>query len=46
MLYGSDWPAPGVRSMGDGLREFRGLGLPEDVKRRLVQDNPERLFPS
>jgi uncharacterized protein len=45
VLYGSDWPAPGVRGLGDGLREFLALDLPEEVKRKLVQDNPERLFP-
>ena len=28
VLYGSDWPAPGVRSMGENLRDFRALGLP------------------
>src|SRR5678815_3119734 len=27
VLYGSDWPAPGVRGMGQGLREFKELGL-------------------
>ena len=46
VLYGSDWPAPGVRGMGEGLREFRELGLPEDVQRKLLQDNAERLFPT
>jgi uncharacterized protein len=46
VLYGSDWPAPGVRGMGQGLREFRELGLPEDVQRKLLQDNAERLFPT
>jgi predicted TIM-barrel fold metal-dependent hydrolase len=45
VLYGSDWPAPGVRGLGEGLREFLALDLPEEVKRKLVQDNPERLFP-
>jgi predicted TIM-barrel fold metal-dependent hydrolase len=46
VLYGSDWPAPGVRGMGQGLREFKELGLPEDVQRKLLQDNAERLFPT
>jgi len=46
VLYGSDWPSPGVRGMGEGLREFKALGLPEDVQRKLLQDNAERLFPT
>lgn len=46
VLYGSDWPAPGVRSMGDSLREFRALDLPEDAQQRMLQDNPERIFGS
>ena len=46
VLYGSDWPAPGVRGMGDSLREFQALSLPEAVKQQLLQDNPERLFPT
>jgi len=46
VLYGSDWPAPGVRGLGDSLREFRALDLPEAVKQKLLQDNPERLFPA
>src|SRR5262245_6662676 len=46
VLYGSDWPAPGVRGLGDSLREFRALELPEAVQQRLLQDNPERMFPA
>jgi uncharacterized protein len=45
VLYGSDWPAPGVRSMGQNLREFRALGLPEDVVHKILVVNPEKVFP-
>ena len=44
VLYGSDWPAPGVRSMGDNLRAFRELGLPADAQRRILEDNAARVF--
>ena len=44
-LYGSDWPAPGVRSMGRNLRDFLGLDLPEDAKRKIVEKNARKLFP-
>ena len=45
VLYGSDWPAPGVLSMGDNLKAFRSLDLPEDAFRKILEENPERLFP-
>ncbi len=45
VLYGSDWPAPGVRSMGDNLRDFRSLGLPEEVFRKILETNPRTVFP-
>ena len=44
-LYGSDWPAPGVRSMGRNLRDFLALDLPEDAKRKIVEENARKLFP-
>ncbi|HET7291624.1 MAG TPA: amidohydrolase family protein [Vicinamibacteria bacterium] len=44
-LYGSDWPAPGVRSMGRNLRDFLALDLPDDAKRAIVEGNARRLFP-
>ena len=44
VLYGSDWPAPGVRSMADNLRDFRALGLPEDVLVRMLDGNARRVF--
>jgi predicted TIM-barrel fold metal-dependent hydrolase len=45
VLYGSDWPAPGVRSMGENLRDFRALGLAEPVLRKILEENPAKLFP-
>jgi predicted TIM-barrel fold metal-dependent hydrolase len=44
VLYGSDWPAPGVRSMGDNLRAFRALDLPEDAQRKMLSDNARKVF--
>jgi uncharacterized protein len=45
VLYGSDWPSPGVRSMGDNLRAFRSLDLGEGVTRKILEENPARVFP-
>jgi predicted TIM-barrel fold metal-dependent hydrolase len=44
VLYGSDWPAPGVRSMGANLREFQGLPLPEAALKKMLQDNARAVF--
>lgn len=45
VLYGSDWPAPGVRSMAANLRDFRALELPEDAQRKMLETNALTLFP-
>jgi predicted TIM-barrel fold metal-dependent hydrolase len=44
VLYGSDWPAPGVRSMADNLRDFRALGLPGDAIAKMLDANARRVF--
>lgn len=44
VLYGSDWPAPGVRSMAQNLAGFRALGLAEDVLARVLHENARRVF--
>jgi uncharacterized protein len=46
VLYGSDWPAPGVRSMGQNLRDFRGLDLPAEAFTKMLQTNPAKVFRS
>jgi predicted TIM-barrel fold metal-dependent hydrolase len=45
VLYGSDWPAPGVRSMAANLAAFRALGLPEPALGRMLDGNARALFP-
>jgi hypothetical protein len=44
VLYGSDWPAPGVRGMSENLRAFQALGLPPDLLKKILEDNPARVF--
>ena len=44
VLYGSDWPAPGVRSMADNLRDFRALDLPADALARMLETNARAVF--
>ena len=44
VLYGSDWPAPGVKSMADNLRAFRELGLPAEAEAKILDGNARKLF--
>ena len=44
VLWGTDWPAPGVTSLRKNIAEFRALGYGEDVERRVLWDNAARLF--
>jgi uncharacterized protein len=44
VLYGSDWPAPGVLSMGKNLEDFRALGLPADALAKMLHANAAKVF--
>jgi uncharacterized protein len=44
VLYGSDWPAPGVRSMADNLRDFRALPLPAEAFSKILSANARKVF--
>ncbi len=43
-LYGSDWPAPGVRSMATNLQQFRALDLPPAAFQKMLEDNACAVF--
>jgi predicted TIM-barrel fold metal-dependent hydrolase len=45
VLYGSDWPSPGVKSMARNLEDFRALALPPDALAKMIDTNARRLFP-
>jgi predicted TIM-barrel fold metal-dependent hydrolase len=45
VLWGTDWPSPGVPSMRRNVDQFLALPCSEAFKRGVVQDNPERLLP-
>jgi predicted TIM-barrel fold metal-dependent hydrolase len=45
VVWGTDWPSPGVASMRRNVEEFRSLGLGEDVERKVLWQNASRLFP-
>lgn len=45
LLWGTDWPSPGVASMRGNVEQFLALPLAESVKRAALETNPERLLP-
>jgi len=44
LLWGTDWPGPMVPGLGENLEAFLALDLHEDLRRKLLQDNADRLF--
>ena len=44
VLWGTDWPAPGVVSPRKNVEEFRALGLGEAIERQVLSENAARLF--
>jgi len=44
VLWGTDWPSPGVVSPRRNLEEFLSLGLGEEVERKIFWENASRLF--
>ncbi len=45
VLFGTDWPGPGVRDIGDNLRAFRALPIPAEAQRHILEENPLRVYP-
>jgi len=44
VLFGSDWPGPGVRDVGANLETFRALPLADPVKQKILRDNAVKLL--
>jgi len=44
VLWGTDWPAPGVSSPRRNVEEFLALDLPREVQRQVLWDNAARIF--
>jgi predicted TIM-barrel fold metal-dependent hydrolase len=45
VLWGTDWPGPGVPEIRGNLEKFHALPIREDAKRKILYDNAARLFP-
>lgn len=44
VLWGTDWPSMGVTSLRKNVDDFRALGYPEAVQRKVLWDNAAALF--
>jgi predicted TIM-barrel fold metal-dependent hydrolase len=45
VLFGTDWPGPGVRDIRENIKGFLALPLTEEARRKILYDNAARLFP-
>jgi len=45
VLWGTDWPGPGVPEIKGNIEKFKALPLGGDAKRKILYDNAARLFP-
>ena len=45
VVYGSDWPGPGVRDLGAHLRAVRALSLTPETLEKILEKNPLKVFP-
>lgn len=46
IVWGTDWPSPGVKGLRANLDQFLSLPLPEEVKDRITRSNPLKLIPN
>jgi len=45
VLWGTDWPGPGVPEIKGNLEKFHALPIGAEAKRKILYDNAARLFP-
>jgi predicted TIM-barrel fold metal-dependent hydrolase len=45
ILWGTDWPSKGIRSMRANVEDFLSLPLSDAVRRKILFDNAAALFP-
>lgn len=45
VLWGTDWPGPGVPAIPGNVEKFRALALSPSAKQKILYDNAARLFP-
>jgi predicted TIM-barrel fold metal-dependent hydrolase len=45
VLWGTDWPGPGVPDIKGNLEKFHALPIGAEAKRKILYGNAARLFP-
>lgn len=45
VLFGTDWPGPGVPAIRGNIEKFRALPISPEAQRKILYDNAARLFP-
>ena len=45
VLFGTDWPGPGVADVRGNIEKFLALPLGQEAQRKILYDNAARLFP-
>jgi predicted TIM-barrel fold metal-dependent hydrolase len=45
VLFGTDWPGPGVPGVRGNIEKFRALPISQSAQRKILYDNAARLFP-
>jgi predicted TIM-barrel fold metal-dependent hydrolase len=46
VIWGTDWPSPGVKDLKQNLDQFLSLPLPDELKTMVTRTTPLRLFPT
>jgi len=45
VLWGTDWPGPGVPGIRGNMEKFRALSISETAQRKILYENAAQLFP-
>jgi uncharacterized protein len=45
VLWGTDWPGPGVPEIKGNIEKFKALPIADEAKGKILYDNAARLFP-
>ena len=45
VLWGTDWPSPGVKDLRQNIDQFLSLPLAEPQRRAILETNALKLFP-
>jgi predicted TIM-barrel fold metal-dependent hydrolase len=46
VVWGTDWPSPGVKDLRANLDQFLSLPLEEDLKQRITRTTPLNIIPT